>query len=349
MFACQLSQALQQAGHEVHLLVLFGKDPHILPWNKKTFHLGANEKKRWFDFSGYRRLARIVRSGEYDIVQANAGDTLKYAVFSRMLYGWHSFIVFRNANKISDFINSFPKKLIHSFLMRQVDHVASVSEACRIDFIKLFPFLREESTTLPIGVNIDEADFSKGKGKFINENPVLIQVGGFVPEKNHAGMLRIFQQVLVEKPAAELRLAGEGRLMSTVRQQAEQMGIASRVRFLGNRKDIFDLMHECDLLVMPSLIEGLPGVILEAFECRLPVVAYDVGGIHEVVKDGITGRLLKKNDETGFANAVLQILNSDNEIIADNAQQLVRNEYDNKRIASKFIETYHQLLKKTTV
>jgi glycosyltransferase involved in cell wall biosynthesis len=344
MFACQLGHELHQAGHEIHMLVLFGKDPHVLPWSKKIFHLRANEKKRWFDFSGYRRLGKIIRSGNYDIIQANAGDTLRYVIFSKMIIGWRSAVVFRNANKISDFINTLPKKLIYSLLMRRVDHVASVSESCRVDIIRLFPFLSKQATTLPIGVSISYSENSgqidEGR-KFLR----LIQIGGFVPEKNHAGMLRIFKQLLTIHPDSELWLAGEGKLMQLIRQQAEQMAIGNQIKFLGSRKDILNCMLQCDMLVMPSLIEGLPGVILEAFECGLPVVAYDVGGIHEVIEDGITGRLIAKNDEAGFVDAVSALFEGNNSSMIENARSLVRREYDNKLIGSKFEDTYMSLLK----
>jgi glycosyltransferase involved in cell wall biosynthesis len=344
MFACQLGHELQQAGHEIHLLVLFGKDPHVLPWSKKTFHLRANEKKRWFDFSGYRRLGKIIRSGDYDIVQANAGDTLRYVIFSQMLLRSRSVIVFRNANKISEFINTIPKKLIYSLLMRSVDHVASVSETCRLDIIRLFPFLKNRSTTLPIGVSTGSL-YSDGRLVEKRQFLRLIQIGGFVPEKNHTGMLRIFKQLLKVHPEAELWLAGEGRLMNTIRQQAEQTGISGQINFLGSRKDILMLLPQCDALVMPSLIEGLPGVILEAFECGVPVIAYDVGGIHEVIKDRVTGRLVARNDEAGFMNALLELYECGNSEMIKNARSLVRREYDNTLIATRFLDLYDSVLK----
>jgi hypothetical protein len=62
--------------------------------------LEANEKKRWWDFKHYAKLANIIKKGQYDLVQANAGDTLKYASLSKKIFGWKAKLVFRNANKI---------------------------------------------------------------------------------------------------------------------------------------------------------------------------------------------------------------------------------------------------------
>jgi L-malate glycosyltransferase len=108
--------------------------------------------------------------------------------------------------------------------------------------------------------------------------------------------------------------------------------------------------------MLPSLIEGLPGVILEAMYCNTPVVAYDVGGISEVVKNKETGLpaeghfspkvglLVRAGDEEGFVKAVQEVLALPKEALqqlTENAHQLVVREYDNTVIAQRFIDVYH--------
>jgi glycosyltransferase involved in cell wall biosynthesis len=104
-------------------------------------------------------------------------------------------------------------------------------------------------------------------------------------------------------------------------------------------------MKNADVLLLPSIIEGLPGVILEAFYCKTPVVAYDVGGISEVVINGKTGYLVPKGNEKAFVENVLKAIEktSQNQQLVQNAWQLVMNEYLNTHIADKFLEVYKSL------
>jgi glycosyltransferase involved in cell wall biosynthesis len=98
------------------------------------------------------------------------------------------------------------------------------------------------------------------------------------------------------------------------------------------------------VFLLPSLIEGLPGVILEAFATRLPVVSYNVGGIKEVVLDKETGFLIDKNNEIDFLKAINNCLSSDNDLIKNNAYELVSKNYSNEAIAYKFLEFYKKYL-----
>ena len=81
-------------------------------------------------------------------------------------------------------------------------------------------------------------------------------------------------------------LVGEGDERSRLEQMARALGLAERVRFLGYRADIPELLAVCDLFVLPSLYEGLPLAVLEAMAASRPVVATAVGGTDEVVTDG---------------------------------------------------------------
>jgi len=106
-------------------------------------------------------------------------------------------------------------------------------------------------------------------------------------------------------------------------------------------------IKNADVLLLPSIIEGLPGVILEAFYCKTPVVAYNVGGIGEVVINNKTGYLVPKGNEEMFASSVLAALDKTpaNDQLVQNAWQLVMKEYLNTSIAGKFLEVYESIKK----
>jgi glycosyltransferase involved in cell wall biosynthesis len=346
IFACQLSVELKKLGHEVDVLFLFGANDEQLPFPLHFIHLNATLKKRFWDFKAYRKLNSIIVQGRYDIVQGNAADTLKYLAISKQLYGWKAKFVYRNANKIRDFLTTKSRIWFNKLLIQKVDAVASVSLECMIDFTTCYPTFKKSIECLPIGVSIQNIvpyESLKSLG-ILGKGPFLLNVASFVPEKNHAGLLRIFLKIVKDFPSAQLLLIGEGKLKKATENIAKEMKLDSQIHFLGKRNDVFQIMPNCDVFLLPSLIEGLPGVILEAFVTKLPVVAYNVGGIKEVVLDKETGFLIDKNNEIDFLEAINKSLSSDNDIIKNNAYELVSKNYSNEAIAYKFLEFYKKYL-----
>lgn len=103
-------------------------------------------------------------------------------------------------------------------------------------------------------------------------NTVVGFVGRFMLQKNPVFMIQVFAEVLKKQPNSELWIVGEGELKESMRQEVERHGIAAAVKWLGRRNDVEQLMQGMDLLVQPSLFEGLGIVLIEAQGTGLPVV-----------------------------------------------------------------------------
>lgn len=104
-------------------------------------------------------------------------------------------------------------------------------------------------------------------------------------------MLRAFALLQRHHPYSVLLIAGDGSLRAQVESLIDQLGLRNSVRLLGVRTDIPALMNLADAYVMSSLWEGMPNVLLEASASELPIVATRVGGIPEIVQEGVTGLL----------------------------------------------------------
>jgi glycosyltransferase involved in cell wall biosynthesis len=128
-----------------------------------------------------------------------------------------------------------------------------------------------------------------------SRSPVrLVMVARFEPQKDHATLLHALAG-LSEQPW-ELDLIGDGPLMGSMESLAAALGLADRVRFLGQRRDVDQILAQAQVSLLVSNWEGFPLSILEAMRAGLPVVASSVGGISESVLDQETGYLVPRRD-----------------------------------------------------
>ena len=140
----------------------------------------------------------------------------------------------------------------------------------------------------------------------VPEDAVLaLYVGRLDPQKGLNDLFRAAGHVARNCPAWHLVLAGDGPLRAELVARSELAGLAGRVHWLGRRDDVPGLLRAADLLVLPSLWEGMPNVVLEAMAAGLPVVATQVEGTEDLVIPGQTGWLVPPNRSGPLADALL--------------------------------------------
>ena len=143
-----------------------------------------------------------------------------------------------------------------------------------------------------------------------------------------------------EQPDAKLHLFGDGPLRKEIESLVALDGLQSSVIFYGWVVNPLDYIAKADVLVLPSIIEGLPGVLLEAMFCKTIVVANNVGGISEIVKPNETGFLAEKGDEREFASLMKKAIDLNTNDISNQAYILVEEHFSNDYIAQQFEKTY---------
>jgi glycosyltransferase involved in cell wall biosynthesis len=163
----------------------------------------------------------------------------------------------------------------------------------------------------PYGIRLNDLDISLDP----SEARAELGVGGFVlgvvgrleEQKGHRLLLVALPELSREIQDLTVILVGEGKEEMALRRQVEELKLSPTVRFLGTRRDLPHLLRAMDLIVQPSLWEGLPLTLLLAMGAQLPVVGTQVSGITEVVEDGVNGRLVPPGDSQALAAAVLEL------------------------------------------
>lgn len=167
---------------------------------------------------------------------------------------------------------------------------------------------------------------------------LLGAVGRLHPVKGLADLLQAVAGLRSAYPHVRLLLVGDGPLRAELERQAAALDISETVIFTGAQKDVPAILSALDVLVLPSLAEGLSNVLLEAMAAGLPVVATAVGGTPELVIDGETGRLVPPQDAASLAQAIQQLL-------ANPAQARQMGQAGRQRVQAHF--TIRQMVRQT--
>lgn len=139
-----------------------------------------------------------------------------------------------------------------------------------------------------------------------DDDPVVVTVARLHPQK----ALHVLLRAVAKLDSVALIVFGDGPLEGELKELARGLGIAERVRWLGYRSDVADYIAAADVFSLSSLWEAVPLAAQEAVLLRVPVVATDVGGLGELITDGVSGRLVPKNDVGELATALRETLES---------------------------------------
>jgi glycosyltransferase involved in cell wall biosynthesis len=174
--------------------------------------------------------------------------------------------------------------------------------------------------------------------------PVLLAAGRLSPEKGQEFLIAALHHS--HRSDLHLLLLGEGKEENRLRRLASDLGVSDRVRFLGFQRNVLGFMAAADLVVNPSLTEGLPNVVLEAFTTGTPVVATDVGGVNELVTPGRTGWLVPPGDARALAGTIEKALEDPGKarVLAENARRMVRDSFSFERQRERLTGLYEGAL-----
>lgn len=285
-----------------------------LPEDVKLIDLNA--RSLWFMFGP---LMKIIRATDYDIIYSTCGG----ASMPMMLASWVG--RYKGITVVSERNILFPPNkgktkrklmlLIKKFLYKKATWVTAVSEGvaeeCK-DVLHTNP-----DTTIVVHNPIINEDLERGKAEpftndfFRQHEKVILAVGRFEWQKDYDTLFEAFQSISKNYQGIGLYILGKGPLKELYRSKAEALGIGDRVCFGGFDKNPFKYMMACDVYVLSSRHEGMPGVLVQAMACGAACVATDCPtGPNELIRDGENGFLATVEDPESVARAIGKILDN---------------------------------------
>ena len=203
-------------------------------------------------------------------------------------------------------------RVVEKGLSRRSFRIICCSAAVR-DFVCRAEGIQPEKTcVIPNGVDVEAFEarpaFDRGALGLAEDDFVVMTVASLTAKKGHAYFVRALRRLCRINARIKYLVVGDGPRRETLHNLVATEGLEDHVVFLGVRSDVPALMGLADVFVLPSLTEGMPLVVMEAMAAGLPVVATNVGGTPELVRDGLTGRLVRPANEDDLVEAVTAIM-----------------------------------------
>jgi glycosyltransferase involved in cell wall biosynthesis len=194
------------------------------------------------------------------------------------------------------------------------DRLVTVSNSIASDLVRR-GVRRERVVAIANGVEMSRFRVGPGVRLAIRRSlgissaePLVGTVGSLVPLRNHALLLTAACRVLVQVPEARFLIVGEGSERRRLEAMARELGIAERIAFAGERRDIPELLSALDVFALSCDTEGFGLAALEAMAAGVPIVATRVGALPELIEEGESGLLVPAGDAPGLADALLRVL-----------------------------------------
>ena len=243
---------------------------------------------------------------------------------------------------------------VDNFVLRCFDKVITVSEATRKRLVK-HGISEEKIEVIYNAVDIPKKKISgilhKGirKELGINKDGFLIATAGRLSKEKGFEFLINAMKIIVDKNyylKPKLLIIGDGPEIKNIQRLISELELTDHILLTGFRNDIDNIFEEIDLFVLPSLTEGMPLVILEAFSHKKPVISTNVGGVPEMIEDNKTGFLVEKANSAALAKKIVSCIENPEkmEIIGHNGFLNCQNKFNFKRQSRELKKIYDSLI-----
>ena len=342
--------ALRDRGWDVGIVAMAALGPMGLQARQMGIPVESLEMPRGVpDPRGLKRLAGMIRSRRPDIVHSHLVHANLMARVLRTIIPMPVLISTIHSN----FDGGRLRLLAYRLTDRLADRTTIVSATAAERYVGMRAVPRERLRVIPNGVDtarfrpLPAAGAELRRRLGLGDSFVWLAVGRFELAKDYPNMLAAFAKVAERQPTATLLLVGTGSLQPDTEALVRSLGLESRVRFLGVRRDVTELLSAADGYVLSSAWEGMPIVLLEAGAAGIPVVCTAVGGNREVVLDGVTGFVVPPRDSAALADAMIRLsalTPEERRLLGQRGRAHIEANYSLARIVDLWEAMYRELL-----
>jgi len=341
----EISKRLSQKGILIDIVTRNnGQNNLRLPKNLKVFKLGDKRdskdliSKIMFPIKAYFFLLKR----QYDLVHAHAflpGITAKLLMLTKNIPAVFTI----HGTSINTDLNNLIYRFIERFILTKIQYSAQITVSQ--DFLKI-KNVNEKVIYIPNGVDVDR--FDKVEVEKL-KNFTLIFVGRLHPQKNLPTLIKSIDLVRNDIPNVKLIIVGTGMQKQLLLDLVKNLRLKKNIKMVGEVKgrDLISLYKSCHIFILPSIYEGQPLALFEAWASKLPVITTKVGDCQYLVKKDINGYLINDtNSKAEIAKVVRKALENKNlEKLGNSGYNLVKQSFSWDKSAQKTLEAYRNAVK----
>ena len=314
----------------------------------------GREVSPYRDIRAFLSLYKLFKEEDFTIIHTHSS---KAGLLARLAAGLNKTpIVIHTIHgfAFNDFMNGLKKNFfiyLEKLLAKWTDVLITVSNLNKKKIIDLN--IAHENKIKNIYSGIDLSLFTNKRNdefrkelNLENDHLLLGSVGRLSNQKDPITMIEAFGIISKPFPNAHLALVGDGELKGKILEKIDQLKLNDRIHLTGNKNNPWSVYHSMDLFIMSSIYEGLGRSITEALSCGVPVVCTDVEGVPEIVRDNITGILVRPKDSNKLADAIIRTLNDMETAkkMAEEGRRFVNDNFDVNKMVNDIDSLYNALL-----
>lgn len=231
------------------------------------------------------------------------------------------------------------------------DYVIANSEYTKQFLLKYKYIVEKKVKIVKLGLNFEKLKyFNKENNDFIvrynipTDAKIITHIGSFKYQKGHHYLIEIAKMVIKKNPHCYFVCAGEGDLMSEIKQLVLQSNLEKNIIFTNNIENVADLLSLSQLFVCTSTAESFGISLLEAMYMKVPVISFDTDAIPELIRDNETGYLINRYNLQDFAEKIEKVLVKNNSQIINNAFYFVKENFEITKTVKNLEEFYSEIL-----
>ncbi len=304
-----------------------------------------SQKNNGTDYLSFLKIAQVFRNEEVEVIHTHNSQPLIEGTMGSLLSGVKR-IVHTDHGRI------FPDKKRYMFAERLASmfcyKIVGVSLKTAQDLMKYEKIPPKKVITISNGVDGSKFNISidkehkKDELGIKNKGPIIGLASRLSEEKGVKYLISAMPKIINNYPDCCLIIAGNGHLKKELQDYTIKLGVRENIVFIGSRIDMPELFNLFDLVVLPSISEGMPMVLLEAMAAGCPIVATEVGGVPAIIQHDHNGSLVKPGDPDALVSAILRLI-GDKELRARysyHGLDIFNNKYSAEIMTRKYEQLY---------